>query len=99
MDPPIVIRELVWDAWNRDHIGKHDVAIEDVEEVIHGDPIVRATYKQRLQLIGAKSDGTVLSVVMGPVPLQPGCYYVFSARRASRRERQLYFQQMGDSVL
>jgi len=29
--------------------------------------------------------------MMGPVPIQPDRYYVFSATRASRRERRLYY--------
>lgn len=59
------------------------------------DPIVRATYKGRFQLIGPTLAGRMLTVIVGPVPDQPDVYYVFSARPASRQERHYYEQQKG----
>lgn len=46
------IERLVWDDWNRLHIAKHTVRPDEVEQVIAGNPLVRETYKQRLQLVG-----------------------------------------------
>ncbi len=88
---------LHWDDWNRDHIAKHAVLPEEVEEVIAGLPTVSETYKQRLQLVGPTLAGRVLSIVVGAVPSRPGIYYVFSARPASRKERGMYEQSKGGS--
>ena len=59
--------------------------------------IVRETYKQRLLLIGPTLPGRLLTVVAGPVSNQPDVYYVFSARPASREERQYFQHQEGGS--
>ena len=87
--------DLEWDDWNREHIAKHDVTQQDVEEVVAGDPAVRETYKNRLQLIGPTRTGSVLAVIVGPVPGTSGRYYTFSARPASRSERRFYQEQRG----
>jgi uncharacterized DUF497 family protein len=70
---------------------------EEAEEVVAGEPTIRETYKQRLQLVGPTLAGRMLSIVVGPVPDQPGVYYVFSARPASRKERGAYAQEKGGS--
>ena len=89
---------LDWDEWNLGHIRKHAVRPEEAEEVFGSRPVVRETYKQRLQLIGLTLSGRMLTVVIGPVPHQPGAYYVFSARPASRKERKLYDEHEGGSI-
>jgi uncharacterized DUF497 family protein len=93
------VDHLYWDAWNREHIAGHAVLLEGAEEVVVGDPLVRETYKQRLQLVGPTLAGRMLSIVVGAVPDQPGVYYVFSARPASRKERRAYEQGTGGSTL
>lgn len=93
----IYIYRLDWDEWNREHIAKHTVSPAEAEEVVAGEPIYRAGYKQRLVVTGPTEAGRMLTVVVGEVPGQSGTYYVFSARPASRRERGEYYQQKGDS--
>lgn len=56
---------------------------------------VQDTYKERVQLIGPTLAGRMLTVIVGSVPHRPACYYVVSARRASRKERQYYRKQKG----
>ena len=92
------IERLCWDAWNQEHIAKHSVLPAEAEEVVAGDPYVRETYKQRLQLIGSTTTGRTLSIIVGAVPGQPGVYYVFSARPASRKERGIRESPKGGSV-
>jgi uncharacterized DUF497 family protein len=94
MDAPSAIRRLVWDAWNRDHITKHGVTEADVNAVIDGDYVALESYKQRSVVVGLVGD-RVLAVVVGPVPNQPGVYYPFSARPASRKERRYYRERFG----
>ena len=85
-DRPTVQR-LVWDEWNVEHIQKHDVTEREAEEVVAGSPILQPSYKGRFAVIGPTAHGRMLTVVIGPVPREPGSFYVFSARPASRRER------------
>ena len=98
MTARIHIDRLHWDAWNRDHIAKHQVLPEEAEEVAAVEPVVRATYKGRFQLIGPTLAGRMLTVIVGPVPTQVAVYYVFSARPASRPERRYYEEQKGGSI-
>jgi len=61
----IVIVKLVWDSWNVEHIARHDVIPEEVEEVCHGKYIVRETYDKRLLLIGPTLSERILAIVLG----------------------------------
>ncbi len=94
MDAPIVIQGLIWDDWNREHIRKHGVSEAEIEEVVTLEPMQRETYKGRTLLIGPNGEGSLLAVVVGPVPGSAGRYYVFSARPASRQERKRYYQRI-----
>jgi uncharacterized DUF497 family protein len=94
--PPI--DRLVWDDWNRDHIVKHGVTPTEAEEVVGKKAIYRQSRKNRLVVTGPTDVGRMLTVVVGPVPNQPGLFYVFSARPASRQERREHRQERGDST-
>ena len=97
MDTLPIVDEIVWDDWNREHLLKHGVTAAEVEQVIRGNPYARATYKNRLQVVGPTAAGRMISVVIGPVPAQPDIYYVFSARPASRKVRSAFARHKGGS--
>jgi uncharacterized DUF497 family protein len=86
---------LTWDDWNTNHIAKHGLSVEDVEQVVFGRPVARETYKNRLQLIGPSRDGRIYTVIVGPVSGKVRVYYPFSARPASRQERRYFAEQKG----
>jgi uncharacterized DUF497 family protein len=81
---------LFWDDWNREHIAKHRVTPSEVEEAVFGETVVRGSRKRRFLVLGPTQAGRMLAVVVGPVPGQPGAFYTFSARPASRSERRFY---------
>ena len=87
----IAVRRLIWDAWNAGHIARHNVAPAEVEEVCHGQHILRQAYEGRLMLIGPTQLGRMLAVVLEPELEE--VYYVVTARPASRRERRLYQEE------
>jgi uncharacterized DUF497 family protein len=87
---PPRIDALDWDDWNREHIAKHAVTTDEVEEVVSGRAIFRASYKNRIAVTGPTQFGRMLTVVIGESPRQAHRYYVFSARPASRGERRDY---------
>lgn len=92
------IDALDWDDWNRNHIAKHAVTQDEVEEVIAGAAIYRASYKNRIAVTGPTQAGRMLTAIIGESPRQAHRYYVFSARPASRGERRDYEQQRGGLV-
>jgi uncharacterized DUF497 family protein len=93
----IVIRRLIWDSWNVAHIARHEVTSDEVEEVCHGEYIVRQTYDERLLLIGPALNGRMLVVILGPTKKR-GVYYPVTARSASKKERNLYKTNIGEST-
>lgn len=94
----VVVERLVWDEWNVRHVReRHGLQLEVVEAVCRGDYITLTGYKERIVVIGPEPGGRIITVVIGPVPGQPGVYYTFSARPASRKERRLYDQERGGS--
>lgn len=93
------VRKLIWDTWNVEHIAKHGMVPREVEEVFGGEPMVVESYKGRLQMIGPNAAGQMLSVIIGPDRTQAaGTYYVFSARRAKRKERRSFVQDKEGSA-
>ena len=95
---PPRIDALDWDDWNRDHITKHAVTPDEVEEAVSGRAVYRASYKNRIAVTEATQAGRMLTVIIGESPRQAHRYYVFSARPASRSERRDYDQQHGGPV-
>jgi len=92
------VERLDWDTWNIEHIARHRVNPEDVEDVLWGAPVeYKQSYKNRLVIVGPRSDGLMLTVVIGPVPDAPaGTFYVFTARPAHRVERRFYRDVKGE---
>lgn len=93
----VVIHRLIWDSWNVAHIARHEVTPDEVEEVCHGEYIVRQTYDERLLLIGPALNGRILVVILGPTKKR-GVYYPVTARPASKKERNLYKKNIGEST-
>ncbi len=93
----IFIRRLVWDSWNVVHIARHEVTPDEVEEVCHGEHIARLTYDERLLLIGPTLSGRMLAVILGPTN-KSGIYYPVTARPVSKKERNLYKNEMGKNT-
>ena len=72
-----LVRRLIWDSWNIEHIARHDVTTHEVEEVCHGDPFTSATHKGRTRLIGTNQAGRMLTVILDRE--KQGIYYVVTA--------------------
>ncbi len=92
----LIIRRLLWDAWNVAHIARHAVTPEEVEEVCQGRPWTSQTYKERIRVIGPTRAGRMLTVILAP-QADIGVYYTVTARPASRKERRAYREWIGDA--
>lgn len=85
----------MWDDWNVDHIARHAVTPDEVEEACAAELVAWPTYQDRFLAVGETAQGRVLTVVLEPTS-EAGTYYVITARPASRRERQAYRDQQED---
>lgn len=90
----VVIRKLIWDEWNVEHISRHHVVPSEVEEVKQSDPLVQEGNAGRVVIIGQTKAGRFLEVVLDPENAA-GDYYVVTAHTASRKDRTLYKREKG----
>ena len=79
-----LVNILIWDEWNREHLAKHHISPDEIEEVCQGKHKSVQSYRHRLLLIGQTKSGRKLSIVLSPKDnsLQPygkGIYYVITA--------------------
>ncbi|MHB1799770.1 MAG: BrnT family toxin [Vulcanimicrobiaceae bacterium] len=82
------IDRLRWDAWNVEHIARHEVTPREVEEVCAGPFIAHSTHTARLLLIGPTLAERMLAVVLAQI--EAGTWYTITARPTSGKERRLY---------
>ena len=79
-----VVRGLIWDDWNRDHIASHNVTTNEVEEVCHGKYNVVESYRKRIQIFGKTRNGKTVTIVLSPEDRKlkaygKGMYYPITA--------------------
>lgn len=88
----IKLEQLIWDGWNRKHIKKHSVSVNEVEQAVNNILTHRAGYDGRIILIGRSGD-RLLAMIMS---LQENHkFYVVTARDADRKERRLVYEKKG----
>jgi len=86
--------ELVWDDWNVEHVAGHDVEPEEVEEVCTSRRrlVLRIGLSkqglERYQVFGPTGSGRLLVIILDRV--QPGRFYVVTARDTAGREKRRY---------
>lgn len=62
----IVVHGLIWDDWNKEHLYRHGVTIEEVEEVCHGKYKVIESYRKRIQMVGKTRNGKTVTIILSP---------------------------------
>ena len=85
----LVVKVLVVDEHRIAHIARHQVTIEEVQEVVSGDYAYIKGREDRWLLIGKTKTGRFLTVVVGGRS-QKNTYGLVTARPASREERSFY---------
>lgn len=87
----IVVKELIWDKWNLEHIQKHNVFQAEVEEsrkiIYH-----RRTHGKKYLAVGRSGKRLITMVLRHK---SSGKYYVVTARDASRKERRKVYEKEG----
>lgn len=93
----IRVDRLIWDEGNIAHIARHDVTLQEVEEVCHNDPVFISGHSGRLMAIGTSHSGRAISVILDPKD-EEGVWFIVTARSADRKERTLYTSMKGVSL-
>jgi len=86
----IVVRQLIWNEFNLEHIGKHNIKPVEVEEVAR-NIIAHKRAKQGRYLIIGRSSSRILTVILNRKSL--GVYYPVTARDAAKKERKLIYEK------
>lgn len=80
----IAVTGLVWDEWNREHLARHGISPEEVEEVCHGKYKITESYRKRLLIVGKTIKDRQIAIVLSPEDRKlkyygNGIYYVITA--------------------
>lgn len=86
----IVVKRLIWDKYNIEHIKKHKVTVEEVEEISRST-VAHKKAKQGRYLIIGRAGTRILSVVINRKGL--GIYYPVTARDADKDERRILYEK------
>lgn len=87
------VRRFVWDDENLDHIARHGVDADEVEEAITGQPLVFRGPDNRYLAYGRTDGGRLLFMVY--VRRGRGAIRVLTARDMTEREKRLYRKRRG----
>lgn len=81
----IIIKKLIWDDFNIEHIKKHEVTKEEIEKAVKQVSYHRHTYDERYLAVCEGEERTITVIV---VRKSLSTYYVVSARTAKKSERK-----------
>lgn len=80
----IKVKKLIWDDYNREHISKHKVSVEEVDEAGRNFLAHEKTKKGRYLIIG-RVGARMLTVIINRKGT--GIYYPVTARDSAKKER------------
>ena len=86
----ITIEKIVWNKWNEEHIKKHSVSTDEVENVVHNLIAYKQGYNGRYILIG-RSNNRLISVIVSRKTAKT--YYVVTARDSDKKERKIVYDK------
>lgn len=91
----IVVKELVWDQANVEHIKKHNVVQDEVEEVA-GNIITHKKVKLWRYSIFGRVGSRMLTVIIKRRGV--GIYYPVTARDSAKKERKRVYKYEKEKV-
>ena len=80
------VNNLFWDEWNIEHIARHGVKPEEVEQVCQGKHLADKWKNKTYRIIGQTENGRYLTVFLAPRTRQN--YYPVTARDSTLREKR-----------
>lgn len=91
----IVIRTLVWDEYNIEHIKRHNVTVEEAEAAIDNLLAHRIGKKGRYIAIGRVGKRLISLVIRRE---SKGVYYLVTARDSSKKERKIVYEKEKNKI-
>ena len=88
-DLRVRIDRVVVEPDREDHIARHGVTLDEMEEVVFGTPLVYRERQGYYRVTGQTFAGRYLSVFLGPRD-QPGVFGLVTAREATDAERRQF---------
>ena len=62
----VVVKRLIWDKINIDHIARHHVTPQEVEQVCHGKYITLNAHHGRYMIVGPTLAKRILTIIIDP---------------------------------
>lgn len=84
----MLINNLIWDEWNIEHIARHGVDPEEVEQTCNSRHLIRRGKQGTYTLTGQTKDGRYLTIILAP--RGKGSFYPVTARDSDNKERKLF---------
>lgn len=84
----MLIRKLIWDEWNIDHIARHNVRVEEVEQICKGSHLLNKWKNKMYRVIGQTANGRYLTIFLAPRAKHN--YYPVTARDSTLRKKKAY---------
>lgn len=86
----IVIKKLIWDEFNVEHIKKHDVRVDEVESLAKNIALHKKAKQGRYSIIG-RVGLRMLTAIVDRREL--GIYYPVTARNSAKKERRNLYEK------
>ena len=86
----IVVKRLIWDKYNVEHIKKHNVTVEEVEYLAKNILAHKKAEKGRYLIIG-RANLRIITVIINRIGA--GIYYPVTARDAAKKERRRVYEK------
>lgn len=90
----IIVRELLWDRWNVEHIKKHKVSEQEIHVSIRNTAYHKKAHSGRYLMVG-RTDERIITVILRR--LKPTTYYLVTARDANKKERRDVYEKEAKS--
>lgn len=90
-----IIRRLIWDTWNIEHIKRHGILPHDIEWVLtnpNPKPLFQKSRAGTLAAWGKSKDKRYLLVILAK--RESGTYYSVTARPMSNREKHRFLRKI-----
>ena len=82
----MLIKNLIWDEWNIEHIARHGANPEEIEQVCQGKHLANNLENKTYRIIGQTANGRYLTIFLSPRNKQS--YYPVTARNSTQREKR-----------
>lgn len=86
----IVIKELIWNEYNLEHIKKHNVTVVEAEEAVKNF-ITHKIGKKGRYIATGRSGSRLISVIVRRI--ETGIYYPVTVRDAAKEERKRVYEK------